>query len=250
MAGKDKLMRGTRVYVGGYDLSGDVRTLGSLDYTAPEVDITGLSNEVENFLAGRLSVGVRGLQSFLNDASGGASAVMQSAPNNFVATVNIGSGGAEPAAGDLAYIVPGVQLSDNTEFSQSVGMFSTDLLPTAATLDAYYKTPLGKVLFAHTSYSATTNGSTVDLGAAGSNGGHGSLHITNSGGGSFAFIIQHSTTGAWAGEESTLLTFSSDGSAVTGEWKSVSGTVRRYLRGVATRTAGLVVMTMAFSVNK
>ena len=250
MAGKDKLMRGTRVYVGGYDLSGDVRTLGSLDYTAPEVDMTGLSNDCDNFLAGRFNVGVRGFQSHLNDASGGASAVMQSAPNSFVSSVLIGSGGSAPAAGDLAYIIPGVQLSDTTEFSSSTGMFSTDMLLDTSTVDANYKTPIGKVLFAHTSYSSTTNGSTVDIGAAGSNGGHGSLHITNSGGGSFAFIIQHSTTGAWAGEESTLLTFSSDGSAVAGEWKSVSGTVRRYIRGVATRTAGLVVMTMAFSVNK
>jgi hypothetical protein len=150
----------------------------------------------------------------------------------------------------MAYILPSVQLADTTEFGAGVGMFTTDLVADAATLDANYKTPWGKLLFPHSAYSSTTNGTSVDFGAGGTSGGHASIQITGSGGAEFAFTVEHSATGAFAGEQATLLTFDTDGSTHGAEWKSASGTVDRYVRGVATRTSGIVVMCMAFAINR
>jgi hypothetical protein len=246
-AGKNKLTRYARVYVGGYDLSGDVRTFNSLDFQAPEVDMTGLSNAVNNFLAGHRQVGVRGYQAYMNDATGGASAVMQP-PASHVVSVFLG-GGAAPAAGDMAYLLPGVQLADAAEFSAAVGMFSTDMPLDAAVADGNYRTPWGKVLLPLTALTATTNGTAVDLGAAGTLGGHATLHVTAAGT-TWAFVIQQSATGLFAGEETTLLTFASTGGAVGGEWKSVSGNVARYVRLVATKTTGNVTIAAAFAVNR
>lgn len=248
MAGKNKLLRGTRAYIGGYDLSGDVRTLASLDHSAEPVEFTGLSNTVTNFLAGHKTVGVRGYQAYLNDDTGGASAIMQ-AQESHVCTIAIGSGGAAPVAGDMAYILPGVQLSDAAEFGAKAGLFTTDLPLDASAVDSNYKNPFGVMLFPLTAITATTNGSTIDQGAAYTNGGHATLHITAAGT-TWAFIIQQSATGAWAGEETTLLTFASVGGAIAGEWKSVSGNVARYLRFVATKTTGNVTVAAAWAVNK
>lgn len=251
MAGKDKLMRGVRCLVGGYDLSGDTRTLGSLDNKADEVDMTALSDGIGNVLADRRIVGVRGYQAFMNDAAGRASAVLQTPPHSLVLSILIGSAGAEPTVGDMAYILPAVQLADAAEFSSKAGLFATDFPLNAGVVDANFGNPLSinGVLGHAVALSATGNGTAVDNGAATTNGAHATLHVTVSSGGTWSFLIQASTTGAFAGEETTLLTFAATGAAVTGEWKSVSGTIPRYLRYRAVRTSGTCTVSIVIARN-
>lgn len=252
MAGKDKLVRGVRVLLGGYDLSGDTRTLNQLDNNAAEVEFTGLSNAVGNFLADRRAVGVRGYQAYMNNtASSGASALMASAPNNHVLSVLIGSGGAEPTVGDMAYILPAVQLADPVEFSTKAGLFATDFLLNANVVDSGFGNPLtiNGVLAHAVALTATGNGTTVDNGAATTAGAHATIHVTVSSGGTWSFLIQASTSGSFAGEETTLLTFAATGGSVTGEWKSVSGTIPRYLRYRAVRTSGTCTVSIIIARN-
>lgn len=247
--GKNKTLQYARLYFGGVDLSGDSRKFDRLENSVEPVDTTGLSDTVTNFLGDRRKMGVMGYQAFMNDTTTtGASNVIATPTVAHVMSVFMG-GGAAPAAGDLAYILPAVQLGDVAEFSSKIGLFTTDLLPNAATVTTNLRNPFGVVLYPLTSTAATTNGSTVNNGAATTLGGHAILHVTATSVGDYAILIQQSTTGAWAGEETTLLTFASTGAPVGGEWQSISGNVAQYLRARLVKTAGTISAAIAFARN-
>jgi hypothetical protein len=122
------------------------------------------------------------------------------------------------------------------------GVIKTDFLP----LSGYTTgTPWGVVLHPETSLSATTNGTSIDNGAATTGGWHANLHTVASSGGTWAFTIEHSSDNSnW----STLGTFTGDGSAIAAEYlTSADGvTVNRYVRFVATRTSGTVTPVVVF----
>lgn len=81
--------------------------------------------------------------------------------------------------------------------------------------------------------TATSNGSAVDLGAAGTNGAIAHLHVTAASGTSpqLTVTVEHSTTGV--GSWSTLATFTA-ATAAGAERVTVAGTVNRYVRAVFT----------------
>lgn len=250
MAGKDKIITGVRLYVGGYNISNDVTGIAQLLYSVGGAELTGWADSVHQFLGdGQLEAGIRGIEAHLNDATGASLSALKGSPAGNAVTVAIGGGGAAPAAADLAYIVPPIQVGDSVSFSNRSGRITGDMLPDASQVDANYKRPLGKLLYPLTSISATTDGTIVDFAVAGTTGCSATLHVTATSSGNFAFTIEHSDTGAWGGEETTLLTFAANGSAITSEFKTASGTVNQYVRFVATRTAGTVSVLCALAVN-
>ena len=241
MAGKNKTLRWMRLYVGGYDLSGDSRTFSSLDNFFDEADLTGWNEAVYNFLAGSpRHTGVRGYQALLNDtASSGAHSLLKqvaATPNTNRLSLLFG-GGAAPAIADPAYIMASAQMGDVRGLEGLSPILTCDFLPDAAQFTNVEENPFGVVLHPATSLSATTNGTSVNNGGSSANGGHANLHITVTSGGTWAFKIQHSPNdSAWA----DLITFTADGSAITSEQGNVSGTIDQYTRFVATRTSGTV----------
>ncbi len=52
--GKNKLLRWLRVFINGYDLSGDARSIGTLMNAFGEVEMTGLSHSVKYFAADKV----------------------------------------------------------------------------------------------------------------------------------------------------------------------------------------------------
>ena len=93
---------------------------------------------------------------------------------------------------------------------------------------------------------AASSSISADNGASSSDGFIAHLHILSTSSGDFAFKIRHSADdSAW----SDLVTFSADGSAVTAELASGTGTVNRYVAFDATRTAGTVTAICTFVRN-
>ena len=246
MAGKNKTLRWMRVFIGGYNLSGDARTLGTLENNFEAADMTGWSEGVYNFIAGSpRHVAVRGFQALLNDAAAAAFAILKDAENSARLSILFG-GGTEPAIGDPAFLIGSVQMGDLAGWDGLAATISADFLPESSQYAAGVDDPLGKVLHPETSLSATTNGTSVDNGASSANGGHANLHATVSSGGTWAFKIQHSPdNAAWA----DLMTFTINGSAIASEQKVVTGTIDRYTRFVATRTSGSVTPVCTFARN-
>jgi len=108
-SGKDKLINHLRLFVGGYDLSGDSRNVGGFTSTPGEVDMTAWSNEVYNFLQnGRKETMIAGYQAFLNDAAAGAFTQLKVAGALTEVLACFGGGG-EPAVPDPCFLMPSVQ---------------------------------------------------------------------------------------------------------------------------------------------
>jgi hypothetical protein len=106
----------------------------------------------------------------------------------------------------------------------------------------------GVVLSNNTAITSDTDGSTVDNGAATTQGAVAHLHVTAfSGLTSDAIIIEASTTGAFAGEETTLVTFTT-ATGLTSQRVVVTGTIPRYLRVADDVTGtGSITRTVAIS---
>jgi hypothetical protein len=107
----------------------------------------------------------------------------------------------------------------------------------------------GRALCVPTSLTTTTTGATLDQGAATTAGGAVCLHVlTAAATDRYSLVVQGSTTGAFAGEQTTLATFSLNGAAVGSERLSLTGTIPRYTRYIATRT-GSAAQPVRVSIN-
>jgi hypothetical protein len=106
----------------------------------------------------------------------------------------------------------------------------------------------GVILSNNTAVTTDTDGSTVDNGAATTQGAVAHLHVTAySGLTSDAIIIEASTTGAFAGEETTLGTFTTV-TGLTSQRLTIAGTIPRYLRVADDVTGtGSITRTVAIS---
>jgi len=249
--GKDKILLGARLYVGGYDFSGQGIEPGTLQDEMGRVPMYGWDQVTKWFIpSGRREVGIDGLQVHMDDtADTGTMTSIAAKPSAESATFAIGQNGAAPAAADPAYLVPPLQDGAQLSWNEERAVLSANFVMDSAKETANYDKPWGVVLLPLTALTASTNGTVVDLGAAGADGAAANLHITVSGPGDFAFVIEDSPTGAFGGEETTLITFDSDGSAVGGEFDSVSGAVLQYVRVKVTRTSGTCSAMIALTVN-
>lgn len=101
----------------------------------------------------------------------------------------------------------------------------------------------GKLLFADAAITATGNQSSVDNAAATTNGGYAMLHIpTNTWDDTVDITIEDSANDStWA----TIGTFTQVAASTTAtEYIAISGTIRRYVRGVATLATGTGSVTV------
>ncbi len=244
-SGKDKLLRYARIFVGGYDLSGDALTVDTLDNTIGEADTTGWSEFNRNYIRdGRRTSAIRGFQALLNDTAGRAYARLVTSPDAIV-TMGLGGGG-EPAVPDPAYLIYAAQMGDTTSFNGNIGMISGDFLPLATQYSDVAINPMGHVLQGATSLSSTTTGSSHDNEAATSNGFHAHLHVLATASGNFAITIEDSADdSSW----STIATFTSTAGSIAAERQTGTGTVERYVRAVLTRTAGTITVFIAYARN-
>jgi hypothetical protein len=107
----------------------------------------------------------------------------------------------------------------------------------------------GAALAVPVSFTNSTNGSAMDNGASTPNGGIGALHVlTAAASDTYTITVEGSSTGAFAGEQTTVLTFTLNASALGSQSLSVLGTIPRYLRWKAVRV-GSAGNTVKIAVN-
>lgn len=226
------------------DLSGDAQAVGSFGSTYTEADVTGWKDGIINFTLGHPNIFIEGFQAVFNNTANTGSHTELSAQEEYLATLAIGIRAA-PAVGDPCFSAPLLQSSYTVDGSGPMLVSTTLNGPGQShthTVNSVLK-PWGVVLAAGTQLSATTNGTSVDNGASSSNGGVAYLHIIASSGGTWSLKVQDSANDiTWA----DLITFSSDGSAITAEQGTDTGTIDQYLRFQATRTSGTVTPWCTF----
>lgn len=242
--GKNKTLNYVRMYVAGYNISGDARTFEGCDNNYAEVDMTGWNQQLRNFLPDKWRiVGVRGFQAFMNDTASSGSHDLFKTPGASEQVVSMLFGGnAEPSIGDPAYVLRGIQIEGTVSIQGGVASINANFLPKNSYGEG---NPFGVILSPETSLSATTNQTSVDGLAASTTGYTCNLHVVASSGGTWVLKVEHSTdNSSW----STLFTFAANGSAITSETQSASsGTINRYLRFVATRTSGTLTPVCVFT---
>lgn len=242
-AGKNKLLRWCRLYYGAYDLSGDARTFSQVMNSFDGVDMTAWSNVVKKYLNNQQrDVGIIGFQALMNDTANSGAFSALKAPYTSPTQVTLAFGGlAEPTNGDPVYFLDSAQMADNADLDGEAHVISADFRADPDTYSGY--NPFGKILQGAVSLSASGDSASIDNGASSANGYHAILHIIASDGGTWVLEVEHSTDdAAWA----QLALFTADGSVITSEYKTATGTVNRYVQFTFTRTSGTITAVCAF----
>ena len=240
----------TRVYVDGYDLSGDARSIGPLINTYDEADLTGFSHAVKGGLPGHATNGVGTLNAtFNNTASTGIHSVISGAGN--MRTVMVAQGmRAAPAAGDPVYMGEFEQVDYlldnatgtylNVQFGNSSARASTFL----------YSKPWGDLLHANSAATAANSATGgIDGGAASAFGGY-LVYQVFAGNGTATISIDDSADDSSYSALSGATSGSIDFSTPTAGRVAIGRTadVRQYLRWqIAMGTATTVTFALGFS---
>ena len=241
-----------RVYVDGYDLSGDARSIGPLIYTFDEADLTGFSHAVKGALPGHAMTGIGTLNATFNDtASVGIHAIASGA--GVMRTVMVAQGmRAVPAAGDPVYmgefeqmdymVDPSTGVYVNANFNNSSARASTFL----------YNNPWGALLHANSAATAanSTTGAGIDTaGGATAFGGY-LVYQVFAGDGTATISVDDSADdssySALSGATSGEIDFSTPtaGRVALGR----TATVKQYLRWqISLNTATTVTFALGFS---
>ncbi len=144
MAGKNKVERGFRILVDNsagsvQGLSGDLvpGSLAGGGITLDEVELTGVSEAVKNFLWGHGNSEITA-QFYLNDtATTGAFTVLKAAPYTGTVTLQWGSTGAAPTTGDPEWEGEYVILSSAAAMNAGAAIINARFLPTGSTAPAW-----------------------------------------------------------------------------------------------------------------
>ena len=245
-SGKDKTMRWARLYISGYNLSGDARSFGTLANGIGEVERTGWSEAHRNFISDdQRMVGISDLQVIMNDTTGRAYNRLITESNNALIDLVFGGGG-EPAIGDPSYMLRSEQISAVASLDARLGIMQANFAADAGQYTAGAYNPFGVVLQdAATQITATISEDSVDHGAATTAGGWANLHVITTASGDYAFKLQDSANDTdWS--DITGAAWTIDGSAVAAESIEFTANTAQYVRFVATKTAGSIYAVCTF----
>lgn len=244
--------KNTRVYVGGYDLSGFGRSIGPLELTHDEADETVWTDAVKGYLRNHAHANVGTLNAVLEDtATTGSAAVLNAPGGKRVVTAVIGFNAA-PAAGDMAFAGEFLQKAYQVTEDGGAVTISAEFAGWASdAVSLAHGAPFGALLHANAAATGANSSAGLDFGAATAKGG---------------FLVYHVLAGDGLAE------ISIDDSADNSNWTALSGattgaldcsaragglvalattaTVRRYLRWqIALDTATTVTFVLSFHRN-
>ena len=195
MATGRTLSRFMRVYGGGYDLSGDVRTIGALPWSYDAPDITTITDGSKNHLLGMPTIGGFGFVGIMNStATTGLHTLTSAGTTNWDIMVPVGIRAA-PAQGDPVWM---------GKFPQKSYKPSDDTGAVIAALEfgtwdggdlAAYNNPWGTLLHANSAVTAVNSAVGVDGGAASALGGYMMVQVF-AGNGTATIKVQHASTNA------------------------------------------------------
>ena len=232
-----------RLYVEGYDLSGDANALSGLGYTSELLDVTTLDVSAKKRIVGIADAEVS-VDAFFDPASNLSHAVWTS------------NSGKQPTADQDVLVPMGSAVGDPCVglISKQGTMTTTRSPGSAISASATYTTSdgsgleFGTMLTAHDdTHSSAGSGSVMDGGAATSNGGAGYLHLFSLASGSVTVKIKECATSD--GSYTDLVTFSTVAAAAapTSERLTMSGTVAQYLKVTTTGTFSNAKIAVGFT---
>jgi len=243
--------RWARVYINGYDMSGYSRSLGTLDWTFDEANLTALSDAAKGYLPYLCEMTPTMLNgNFDNTATSGLHVIANSPGVSRVVSIPFGMN-AEPAQGDYVYCGRYQQAGYQANEDGGAVTVSIPWAGWDAANQIGYETPWGRMLKAKGNVTAANTAIGNDDLAATLLGGYMVYHVF-SGDGTATIKVQKSTTTNLDGSFSDLsgaTTGSIDCSSPTSGIIALSktATIGQYLRWqIALGTAVNVNFSLAF----
>ena len=229
----------TRLYVEGYDLSGDANSLDGAGYSQSLLDTTALNTEAITRTTG-LVEGNISFNGFFNNTAGQSHPVLSSNSGKLpsadqVVLIPFGSAVGDPFAG---------LVSKEGEYNVSRSQGSVMTL-NASYVSEGIGTEFGDMLTAHDdTHSSAGSGTVLDGGASSSNGASGYCQIFSLASGSVTVKIQECSSSG--GTYSDLITFSTVAAAAApaAERLTMSGSVARYIKVTTTGTFSNAVIAV------
>jgi len=214
-------------FYAGYDLSGDVGSIESAEATHETVDVTGINvasvERLSTRTGGRLSY-----THFFNDATAAAHAAHSGLPTADVAALwAVGT-----SLGDSAYAITAKQASHAYSRGTDMSFVGTTTLESQGF-------PLEDVVMLTAGLrtdTSATNGTSVDNGAATSNGIVGHLQFIDITGSNCTVTIQESSDDGSGDAFAAIVAFTQVTADNKFERKTATGAVERYLRVISAGT--------------
>lgn len=233
---------GDNLYVGGYDLSGDIGSIEKLGGGHKPIDVTGINKSAFERLGGVRDGGMS-WKAFFNTAIAAAHPVLSVLPTaDIVATYCRGTTLGDPCASTVAKQIN----YDGSRTSSGEFTFSVDVEPNS------YGVEWGRQLTAGLrTDTAATNGTSIDTTASASFGAQAYLQVTAFTGTDVTVKIQDSADNS-SFTDVTGLAFTQVTAAPFTQRlaTSTTATIRRYLRAVTVTTGGVTSVTFAVHITK
>jgi hypothetical protein len=227
--------KGTSVLVSSTDLSGYFNS-ADCSQSVETAETTAFGNASKSYITG-LRDGTASLSGMWDGAASAVDSVLASALAGSGLPVTIGQAGL--AAGNRCQLM----LAHETSYGVTAAV--ADVVQVSADLQSSAGLWSGIYLRSVTAETSSTNGSSVDNGSSSSNGLRANLHVT-AGSGSATIKVQVSADAStWV----DLITFTA-ATGATGEHKTVTGTVNRYLRSTSTISGGSPSFSYTVSVAR
>lgn len=218
-----------QVLVGGYDLTTDSNKITISD-TYSMQDVTAFADATHKFIQGQRKITLDH-GGYLSSAAGASHPVFKDSVLEGAVSVIVGQNAA-PAVGDPVHSLYALQGQYGVmpEIEKYVPF-------QVSFVNSNGQGGWGVALTPPVTFTNTTTGSTVDNGASSANGGAAFLHVLQAAASdTYSIVVEGSTTGAFAGEQTTVATFTKNASALASERIAIAGTIPQYTRFKATRT--------------
>jgi hypothetical protein len=218
-----------QILVSGYELTGDINRVSIPDSFMMH-DVTAFGDAVHPFIPGQRMMSIEH-SGYLNSQAARSHPVLKANTLEGVISIILGQNAA-PVVGDPVYSLLTLQSRYGSlpEINQYVPF--TAMFANKDKVGGW-----GVALAVPVSFTNTTNGTAVNNGASSANGGAAFLHVLQAAASdTYTIIIEGSATGAFAGEQTTLATFTLNASQLGSERVEMAGTIPQYTRFKATRT--------------
>lgn len=213
-----------RLYVGGYDLSGDVGAINSCDIIREPIDVTAI-NVTSRERIQALADGMIDFGSFFNDANDRAHEALSGVPSaNEIVLWALGS-----AIGDVGFAFEAVRVQRYNPQRARTGALDIN---TRSEAEGVPVEDVVMLTAADDTHASATSNASVDQAASSAVGAVGYCIVLSIGSGTPTFIMQDSAN------DSTFATLISFGAQATqtAARSTVTGTVNRYVRATTTGT--------------
>ncbi|MCY4018230.1 MAG: fibronectin type III domain-containing protein [Chloroflexi bacterium] len=216
-----------QVLVDGYDITGDSNHV-SINEDRDVFDITAFRDKVRKFIPGQRMMAVQHA-GFMNSGEAGSHPVLKGADLAGLFSIYVREN-AEPAVGDPVFSM----LTRQGRYG-TLPQFNRMIPFQAVFANQDENGGWGVALTNPRHVIGSSAGGALDNGASTDGGGLACLHVLDAAvSDAYAFSIEGSDSGAFAGEESVLATFALDGRTIGSEQVKINKIIPRYVRWVTT----------------